>query len=188
MDISIANEQIAAGQARMEKSIEHLEAQLLVLRAGKANVHVLDSITVDYYGAPTPLAQVASVTVPDARTILVQPWEKKLLPVIEKAILVANIGFTPQNNGEQIRINVPPLTEERRKDLVKQVKNEGEQARMSLRSARHETIEAIRKLKKDGLSEDLAKDAEAEMQKIIDSYVKKVDEALSRKEAEIMKV
>ncbi|MDR1023876.1 MAG: ribosome recycling factor [Prevotellaceae bacterium] len=188
MDFSIANDQIAAGKAKMEKSIEHLEAQLLQVRAGKANIHVLDSVTVEYYGAPTPLAQVASVTVPDARTILIQPWEKNLLPAIEKAILAANLGFTPQNNGEHIRINVPPLTEERRKDLVKQVRNEGELARMSLRNARHDAIVAIKKLKKDGLSEDLAKDAEAEMQKIIDIYTKKVDEVIEKKEAEIMKV
>jgi ribosome recycling factor len=188
MDISKAKEQVGAGKAKMEKAIEHLESQLLSVRAGKANIHVLDSITVEYYGAPAPLAQVASVTVPDARTILIQPWEKNLMHVIEKAILVANLGFTPQNNGENIRINVPALTEERRKDLVKQVRNEGEHARMSLRNARRDVIEAIKKLQKDGLSEDLAKDTEAEIQKITDAYNKKVDEALEKKEKEIMTV
>jgi ribosome recycling factor len=188
MDISKAKEQLAAGKAKMEKAIEHLEAQLLSVRAGKANIHVLDSVTVEYYGAPTPLAQVASVTVPDARTILIQPWEKNLIPVIEKAIMVANLGFTPQNNGESIRINVPALTEERRKDLVKQVKSEGEHARMSLRNARRDAIEAVKKLQKDGLPEDVAKDAEAEMQKIIDNFSKKVDDALEKKEREIMTV
>ncbi len=172
----------------MEKSIEHLENQLLTVRAGKANTHVLDSVMVEYYGSPTPLAQVASVTVPDARTILIQPWEKNLMPVIEKAILVANLGFTPQNNGEHIRINVPALTEERRKDLVKQVRAEGEHARMSIRNARRDAIEAIKKLQKDGLPEDVAKDAEAEMQKITDSFGKKVDEVLEKKEKEIMTV
>lgn len=188
MDISKSKELAAAGKAKMDKAIEHLEAQLLSVRAGKANIHVLDSVTIEYYGAPTPLAQVASVTVPDARTILIQPWEKNLTPVIEKAILAANLGFTPQNNGENIRINVPALTEERRKDLVKQVKNEGEHARMSLRNARRDAIEAVKKLQKEGLSEDLAKDAEAEMQKIIDSYSKKVEEVLEKKEREIMTV
>ncbi|MDR0710833.1 MAG: ribosome recycling factor [Prevotellaceae bacterium] len=186
--MSKAKEQVGAGKAKMEKAIEHLESQLLSVRAGKANIHVLDSITVEYYGAPAPLAQVASVTVPDARTILIQPWEKNLMHVIEKAILVANLGFTPQNNGENIRINVPALTEERRKDLVKQVRNEGEHARMSLRNARRDVIEAIKKLQKDGLSEDLAKDTEAEIQKITDAYNKKVDEALEKKEKEIMTV
>ncbi|MDR3188775.1 MAG: ribosome recycling factor [Prevotellaceae bacterium] len=186
--MSKAKEQLAAGKAKMEKAIEHLEAQLLSVRAGKANIHVLDSVTVEYYGAPTPLAQVASVTVPDARTILIQPWEKNLIPVIEKAIMVANLGFTPQNNGESIRINVPALTEERRKDLVKQVKSEGEHARMSLRNARRDAIEAVKKLQKDGLPEDVAKDAEAEMQKIIDNFSKKVDDALEKKEREIMTV
>jgi ribosome recycling factor len=188
MDISKAKEQIAVGKTKMEKAIEHLESQLLSVRAGKANIHVLDSITVEYYGAPTPLAQVASVTVPDARTILIQPWEKNLMPVIEKAILVANLGFTPQNNGENIRINVPMLTEERRKGLVKQVRNEGENARMSLRNARRDVIEAVKKLQKEGLPEDIAKDAEAEMQKITEGYNKKVEEILDKKEREIMTV
>ncbi|MDR3367204.1 MAG: ribosome recycling factor [Prevotellaceae bacterium] len=186
--MSKAKEHLAAGKAKMEKALEHLESQLLSVRAGKANIHVLDSITVEYYGAPAPLSQVASVTVPDARTILIQPWEKKLIPVIEKAVMAANLGFTPQNNGEHIRINVPALTEERRKDLVKQVKGEGEHARMSLRNARRDAIEAVKKLQKEGLPEDVAKDAEAEMQKIIDAYSKKVEEALEKKEREIMTV
>lgn len=188
MDASNTQEQLTVAKNKMEKSLEHLENQLLSIRAGKANTHVLDSVTVEYYGAPTPLAQIASVSVPDARTILVQPWEKSMLPTVEKAILVANLGFTPQNNGETIRINVPALTEERRKDLVKQVKAEGEHARLSVRNARRDAIEVFKKLQKDGLSEDLAKDAENEAQKITDAYNKKVDELLEKKEKEIMTV
>jgi ribosome recycling factor len=188
MDINTAKEQIAAGKAKMEKAIEHLETQLLMIRAGKANVHVLDNIMVEYYATPTPLAQVSSITVPDSRTILIQPWEKSLLHHIERAIIVANIGFTPQNNGEHIRINVPALTEERRKNLVKQVKNEGEYARMSLRNARRDAIEAVKKLQKEGLPEDVAKDAESEMQKITEGYNKKVENILDKKEREIMTV
>ncbi|MDR3328588.1 MAG: ribosome recycling factor [Prevotellaceae bacterium] len=186
--MSQAKEQISAGEGKMGKALEHLDAQLLTVRAGKANPKVLDAVTVEYYGTPTLLAQVASVTVPDARTILVQPWEKKLIPIIEKAILVANLGLTPQNNGEQIRLNVPLLTEERRKDLVKQVKAEGEQARTSLRNARRDAIENLKKLQKEGLSEDLTKDMEAEMQKITDSYTKKADATIDKKEKEIMTV
>jgi ribosome recycling factor len=188
MDASNTKAQIDAAKTKMDKSIEHLENQLLTIRAGKANIHVLDSIMVEYYGAPTALAQVASVTVPDARTITVQPWEKNMLPIIEKAILVANLGLTPQNSGEHIRINVPPLTEDRRKDLVKQVKAEGEHARLSIRNARRDAIESIKKMQKDGLSEDIAKDCEAEMQKHTDHYNKKVDDVLDKKEKEIMTV
>ena len=186
--IAKSKELIAAGKAKMEKTIEHLDGQLLTVRAGKASLHVLDGVMVEYYGTPAPLAQVASVSVPDARTILIQPWEKTLMPTIEKAILVANLGFTPQNSGDQIRINVPALTEERRKELVKQVKAEGEQARVSLRNARRDVIEAVKKLQKEGLSEDLAKDFEAEMQKITDSCNKKIEELLDKKEKEIMTV
>ncbi|GHU94308.1 ribosome-recycling factor [Bacteroidia bacterium] len=175
-------------KGKMKKAVEHLEQELLAVRAGKANPHVLDNVMVDYYGAPTHLAQVSSVTVPDARTILIQPWEKTMLHPIEKAILAANIGFTPQNNGEHIRINVPPLTEERRKDLVKQTKVEGENARMSLRNARRDAVEHFKKMQKEGLSEDLAKDAEAEMQKITDTFGKQIDEVIAKKEQEIMTV
>ncbi|MDR1226249.1 MAG: ribosome recycling factor [Prevotellaceae bacterium] len=188
MDASNTKEQITFAKSKMDKSIEHLDNQLLTIRAGKANIHVLDGVMVEYYSAPTALAQVASVTVPDARTIMVQPWEKNMLPIIEKAILVANLGLTPQNNGEHIRINVPALTEERRRDLVKQVRVEGEHARLSIRNARRDAIEAIKKMQKDGLSEDVAKDAEAEAQKHTDVYNKRVDEVLEKKEKEIMTV
>ena len=189
MDVTMTAQGLLDGaKAKMKKAVEHLENELSTVRAGKANPKVLDSVMVDYYGTPTPLNQVASVTVPDARTILIQPWEKKLLPVIEKAILVANLGFTPSNNGDQIRINVPALTEERRKELVKQVRGEGEHARVSIRNARRDGIEAIKKLVKDGLPEDVCKDFEELAQKSTDKCNKSVDEVLEAKEKEIMTV
>ena len=158
MDTTKAKETIAAAKDKMQKAIAHLEEELVGIRAGKANPAMLNNISVDYYGSATPLPQVASITSPDARTILIQPWEKAMIAPIEKAIMQANIGFTPQNNGENIRINVPPLTEERRKDLVKQTRTEGENARISIRNARRDAIDAIKKLQKDGLAEDMAKD------------------------------
>ena len=173
---------------RMQKAIEHLEGQLRVIRAGKANPAMLSGIMVDYYGTLTPLQQVSNVGTLDARTLTIQPWEKTMIGPIEKAILGANLGFNPQNNGEIIRIAVPPLTEERRKQLVKQVKGEGENARVSIRNARRDTNEEIKKLQKGGLSEDDAKDAEGEVQKLTDNYNKKVDEMLSLKEEEILTV
>lgn len=179
---------IEVAQERMEKAISHLDDELRVIRAGKANPAMLSAIMVDYYGTATPLQQVASVGTPDARTISVQPWEKPMIPIIEKAIMAANLGFNPQNNGETIRIMVPALTEERRKLLVKQVKQEGEHARVSIRNARRDANEEFKKYEKDGLAEDLAKDAEAKVQKITDSYNKKVDELLAKKEHEILTV
>jgi ribosome recycling factor len=149
---------------------------------------MLDGIMVNYYGTPTPLQQVASINTPDARTFVIQPWEKKVIDAIEKAIFAANIGMTPGNNGEVVRLNVPPLTEERRKTLVKQVKVEGENAKISVRNARREAIEEFKNLKKNGLPEDVEKDAGENMQKITDKYYKKVDEILARKETEIMTV
>ncbi len=179
---------IDVAKERMEKAITHLDNELRVIRAGKANPAMLSSIMVDYYGTLTPLQQVASVGTPDARTIGVQPWEKNMIPIIEKAIMAANLGFNPQNNGETIRIMVPPLTEERRKQLVKQVKQEGENAKVSIRNARRDANEEFKKLEKDGLAEDLAKDAEAKVQKLTDSYSKKVDDLLIKKEQEILTV
>lgn len=173
---------------RMQKAVDHLENELRVLRAGKANPAMLSGVMVDYYGTLTPLSQVANVGSSDARTITVQPWEKKLIDPIERAIMAANLGFNPQNNGEVIRISVPPLTEERRKDLVKQVKQEGEHARVSIRNARRDANEEIKKLQKNGLAEDMAKDGEAIVQKITDTFNKKVDELLDRKEKEILTV
>ncbi|MDR0714374.1 MAG: ribosome recycling factor [Bacteroidales bacterium] len=173
---------------KMEKALKHLSAELAKLRAGKANPSMLDGIFIDYYGTPTPLHQVANINTPDARSIVIQPWEKKLIGAIEKAIFAANIGLTPGNNGETVRLNIPPLTEDRRKGLVKQVKNEGENAKVSIRNARREAIEEFKKLGKTGLPEDVEKDAEEDAQKLTDKYYKKVEEILARKEEEIMTV
>ena len=175
-------------QANMDKAIEFLVEALASVRAGKASTNLLNGITVDYYGNPTPVSQVASVTVPDARTVLIQPWEKNLIGAIEKAILVANIGLTPSNNGEHIRLNIPPLTEERRKELVKQIKSEAETARISIRNIRRDAVEAFKKAQKEGMPEDMSKDGEDSSQKLTDKYMKKVDELFAAKEAEIMTV
>ncbi len=173
---------------KMEKAVMHLENELLTIRAGKASPHVLDNVIVDYYGTMTSLSGVASIMAPDARTITITPWEKKMIDPIERAILAANLNLNPQNNGEVIRIIVPALTEERRKDLVKMVKHEGENARVSIRNVRRDGNEAIKKAQKDGVAEDVAKDAEAEMQKITDSFGKKVDDILDKKEKDILTV
>lgn len=173
---------------KMQKAIDHLDNELRVLRAGRANPNMLSGVMVDYYDTPTPLTQVASVGSPDARSITIQPWEKKMIEPIEKAIMAANLGFNPQNNGEMIRVIVPALTEERRKELVKQVKHEGENARVSIRNARRDAIEEIKKLQKNGLPEDLAKDSENDVQKMTDSFNKKIEEHLERKEKEILTV
>jgi ribosome recycling factor len=173
---------------RMELAISHLEKELLHIRAGKANPAMLDSVHVDYYGSMTPLNQVSNISTPDPRTIAVQPWEKKMIPVIEKAIMAANLGFNPDNNGEVIRINIPPLTEERRKGLVKQAKNEGENAKISIRTARKNANEELKKLLKDGLPEDMEKDAEKEVQSYTDDFVKKIDILVTAKEKDIMTI
>ena len=173
---------------RMDKAIEHLQNELVRLRAGKANPHLLDGITVDYYGTNTPLNQVSNINTPDPKTIAIQPWEKNMLDPIEKAILNANIGITPINNGELIRLNIPPLTEERRKLLVKQVKQEGENAKISIRNTRRDTNEEIKKLQKDGLPEDAAKRAEDKIQKLTDDYTTKIGEIVDSKEQDIMTI
>ena len=173
---------------KMEKALKHLSAELVKLRAGKASPSMLDGIMVNYYGTPTPLQQVANINTPDARSIVIQPWEKKVIEAIEKAIFAANIGMTPSNNGEVVRLNVPPLTEDRRKTLVKQVKVEGENAKISVRNARRDAIEEFKKMLKNGLPEDMEKDAEESVQKLTDKYYKKVDEILVKKETEIMTV
>ena len=175
-------------ETKMNKSIDSIAADFAAVRAGRANAAVLDRIMVDYYGSQTPVSQVASVTVPDAKTILIQPWEKGMIPVIEKAILVSNIGLTPSNNGEHIRLSIPALTEERRRELVKQVKGEGETARVSVRNARREAVEAFKAAQKNGMPEDMAKDGEAEAQKLTDRFSKQIEEALAEKEKEIMTV
>lgn len=173
---------------KMEGAVLFLEEDLKSYRAGKANPLVFNNITVDYYGAPTPIPQVASVTTPDARTLAIQPWEKKMIPVIEKAIIDSNIGLTPQNNGETIRCTVPPLTEERRKELIKKAKTAGENAKVVVRNARRDAIDALKKAQKEGMPEDVEKDFENEAQKATDNFVKKVDELVSAKEKEIMTV
>ena len=172
----------------MQKAVEHLENELGTYRVGKANPAVFSGVTVEYYGTPTPLSQVASISAPDARTMIIQPWEKNLIPLIEKAIMAANLGFTPQNNGEIIRIQVPPLTEERRRDLVKKAKAEGENARISIRNARRDGVDVLKKYQKDGLSEDVAKDTEGLIQKEVEAFSKQVEEILTEKETEIMTV
>lgn len=172
----------------MEGSLAHLEKEFLNIRAGKASPAMLGGVKVDYYGTATPLSQVANISTPDARTITVQPWEKNMLQPIEKAITIANLGFNPMNNGENIIISVPALTEERRRDLVKQAKSEAEDAKIGVRNARKDANNDIKKLEKDGVSEDACKSAEDDVQKLTDSYIKKVDELLAHKEAEIMKV
>ena len=173
---------------RMNRTVEHLDEELLNIRAGKATTNVLNSVFVDYYGSQTPVSGVASVTVPDARTILIQPWDKNMIRPIEKAILDSNIGLTPSNNGETIRLTIPPLTEERRKELVKQVKGVGENARISLRNARRDAVEAFKKAQKDGMSEDEQKDGEDKVQKLLEKFTKLLDVELEKKEKEVMTV
>lgn len=172
----------------MAKAISHLETELAKIRAGKANPSMLDGIVAEYYGSPTPLAQIANITVLDARTISVQPWEKNMLHPIERAIIASNIGINPQNDGNFIRLFLPPLTEERRKELVKRCMGEGENAKVSIRNIRRDAIEQIKKLQKDGLSEDTAKDAEAEIQELTNKYITLIEKHLEVKEKEIMVV
>lgn len=175
-------------EGMMSKALDHLEVELAKIRAGRANPAMLDGIHVDYYGNSTPLNQVANVNTPDARTIVIQPWEKSMLSVIEKAIQAANLGFNPQNDGVIIRIVVPPLTEDRRKDLVKRTKAEGEHAKVTIRNLRRDAIEHVKKEVKKGLPEDVQKDSETKIQQITDSYITKVDKHLDVKEKEIMTV
>ncbi len=173
---------------QMQNALTHLENELAKIRAGKANPKILNDVLVDYYGSPTPLSQIANITAPDPRTIAVQPWEKNMLGPIQKAIMNANLGFNPDNNGEIVRIAVPPLTAERRKELAKQSKGIGETAKVSIRNARRDAIDEFKKMVKNGLPEDAAKDAETEMQKMTDNYNKKIDEILAQKEKDIMTI
>ena len=174
--------------SKMEAAMSHLDEALARIRAGKANVRILDAVRVEYYGQNVPLTNVASVTTPDAKTIAIQPWEKNMIKEIEKAILNSEVGITPENNGEMIRLGIPPLTEDRRKQLVKQAKSEGEDAKISVRNIRRDAIDVLKKAIKDGLAEDVEKDAEAEVQKVHDKYIRKVDELVAAKEKEIMTV
>ena len=184
----LIKKQLQDAQANMDKAILHCEAELTKIRAGKASAGMLDGIMVDYYGNPTPLSQVASINTPDARTLIIQPWEKTLLTPIERAIMEANIGINPQNDGIVIRLLVPPLAEERRKDLVKKVKEEAERGRITVRNIRKDANEKIKKLKSEGVSEDEIKTGEAEVQKLTDLYIVKVDQLADAKEKDIMTV
>ena len=177
-----------AARDSMKKAISHLETELIKIRAGKANPNMLDGIMVDYYGNPSPINQVANISAMDARTITVQPWEKKMLQPIERAIIAANIGINPQNDGNSIRLYLPPLTEERRKELVKKCNAEGEHAKIAIRNIRRDSIEQIKKLEKDGLSEDVAKDCEADIQEMTNTFISVIEKHLAAKDKEIMSV
>ena len=182
------NKILSDTEASMDKALNHLEAELVKIRAGKANPTMLDGIMADYYGNPTPINQIANISVLDVRTISVQPWEKNMLQAIERAITMANIGINPQNDGNVIRLFLPPLTEERRKELVKRCNAEGEHAKVAVRNIRRDSIEGLKKLQKDGLSEDICKDGEDEVQHTTDKYIGLVEKHLAAKEKEIMAV
>jgi ribosome recycling factor len=184
----LIKKQLNDAKALMEKAIDHADNELTKIRAGKASPGMLDGIVVDYYGTPTPLSQVGNVNTPDARTLVIQPWEKSLLGPIEKAIMEANLGMNPQNDGIIIRINIPPLTEERRRDLVKKVKAEVEVGKVAIRNIRKEANEKIRKLKSEGVSEDEMKVGENEVQKLTDAFIVKIDQLSDAKEKDIMTV
>jgi ribosome recycling factor len=175
-------------QESMKKGIGHLEAELIKIRAGKASPQMLDGLVVDYYGTPSPINQIANVSAVDARTLTIQPWEKNMLQPIERSIIAANLGVTPQNDGNIIRLFMPPLTEERRKEFVKRANGEGEHSKIAVRSIRRDAIEEIKRLQKEGLSEDEAKDAEKKMQEITDKFIAVIEKHLSVKEKEIMSV
>ena len=179
---------VVTADDHMKKAITHLETELIKIRAGKATPQILDGIVVDYYGSPTPISQVGNINVMDARTLSIQPWEKNMLQPIERAIIAANIGINPQNDGSQIRLFLPPLTEERRRELVKKCQVEGEHSRVAIRNIRRDAIEHIKRLQKNGLSEDIAKDAETNIQNITDKFITTVDKHLVSKEKEIMSV
>jgi ribosome recycling factor len=172
----------------MKKAVAHLEAELVKIRAGRATPQMFDGITVDYYGTPTPINQVGNITVADARTLTIQPWEKNMIQPIERAIIAANLGVTPQNDGVVIRIFLPPLTEERRKEIVKRVHAEGEHSRVAVRNIRRDAIEHVKKLKKDGLSEDIAVDAETEIQDLTNRHISDIEKHIAAKEKEVMSI
>ena len=179
---------VKEAEEKMESAILYLDEQLARIRAGKANPKILDGIRVPYYGSMAPLSNVASINTPDAKTIVITPWEKNLIKEIEKAILNSEVGITPENNGEIIRLGIPPLTEERRKQLAKQCKGEGETAKVSIRNARRDAIDTLKKAVKEGMPEDEQKNAEAKLQKVHDKYIAKIEELLAEKDKEIMTV
>ncbi|HRG67255.1 MAG: ribosome recycling factor [Saprospiraceae bacterium] len=171
-----------------ERAIDHLQKELVKVRTGKASTSMLDGVMVNYYGAPVPITQVSNMSLADARTITIQPWEKKIIGDIEQAIFASNLGVTPQNDGELIRIAIPPLTEDRRKEYVKQVKHYGEEAKVSVRSSRHKILDVIKKEQKNGLSEDIAKSKEQEIQNQVNHFIAKIDKIVEAKDKEIMTV
>ncbi|MBQ2483925.1 MAG: ribosome recycling factor [Muribaculaceae bacterium] len=177
-----------AAEKKMSEAVAYLDDSLAHIRAGKANVKILDSIRVEYYGSKVPIGNVANISTPDQRTIAIMPWEKNMFRVIEKAIIDSNVGIMPESNGEVIRLSIPPLTEDRRKQLVKDSKAEAEKARVSVRNARRDAIEGLKKAIKEGMSEDVSKDGEAKVQKIHDKYMKRIDEVFAAKEKEILTV
>ena len=179
---------VDAVKEKMQSAVTYLDEDLKTYRAGKANPAVFNSVMVNYYGTMTPIPQVASISTPDAKTMLIQPWDRNLIHPVEKAIMDANLGFTPQNNGEVIRINIPALTEERRKELVKKARTAGENAKVGVRNARRDAIETLKKLQKEGLPEDTEKDFEDEVQKCTDNFIKKVDELCAKKEKELSEI
>lgn len=182
------NRIMADAKLHMEKALEHLDHELAKLRTGKASTSLVSDLLVDYYGSPTPLPQVANLQVSDARTLLVQPWERNMLGPIERVLINANLGITPANDGEVIRLSVPPLTEERRKELVKKGKHSGEEAKVGVRNARHKALDHVKKAVKDGLPEDMGKRKEVELQDLVNKFVEQVDKVLAAKEKEIMTV
>lgn len=185
MDISTIKKE---AEEKMQMTLEFLDETFSRIRAGRANPKILDGVRVEYYGSTVPLSNVATISTPDAKTIMVQPWEKPMLKVVEKAIMDSDVGITPENNGEVIRLGIPPLTEERRKQLVKQTKTEAEDAKISIRNSRREGIDEVKKAVKDGMPEDMGKDGENELQKLHDKYIKKVDDMFAEKEKEILTV
>src|SRR6476620_4689954 len=188
MSVEDVSSNFSLAEDSMKKAINHLEAELAKIRAGKANPQMLDGIMVDYYGSPMPINQIGNISIMDARTLSIQPWEKNMLQPIERAIIASNIGINPQNDGNLIRLFLPPLTEERRRDLVKKSQGEGEHSKVAIRNIRRDAIESIKKAQKNGLSEDAAKDAEAEIQELTDKYITLVDKHLEKKEKDIMSV
>ncbi len=182
------NQVITSAETKMSSAIRYLDEELARIRAGKANPKILDNVRVPYYGDLAPLSNVASVNTPDAKTLLITPWEKSLLKEIETALINSDVGITPENNGEVIRLGIPPLTEERRRELAKQAKQEAENSKVSIRNTRREVIDILKKTVKEGVSEDIEKDAEDKVQKIHDKYIKKVEELYNAKEKEIMTV
>lgn len=182
------NKAMADAKAAMEKALEHLDHELLKLRTGKASTAILQDLMVEYYGNPTPLAQVANIQVSDSRTLAIQPWERNMVGPIERAIINANLGMTPANDGEVVRLMVPPLTEERRKELVKKAKAAGEESKVGVRTARHRALDHLKKAVKDGLPEDVGKRREAELQDLVNKFVEQVDKVVAVKEKEIMTV